>query len=131
MQIARMGGLAGTGAQGHSQGVVELGNVKLWGMSKQIAVESTFLGLQPRAQSHRCTLALSGGGLAWVKGQGQYLLVHIAPHLWRHLCLNSPASHCPASPSNALWALQVPTGGWSLDLSLGAGDNSRGISYSV
>lgn len=79
VQIARMGGLAGTGAQGHSQGVVRLGNVKLWRMSKQTAVESTFLGLQPRAQSHRCTLALSEGGLAWAEGQGQYLLVYCAP----------------------------------------------------
>lgn len=85
-------------------------------MSKQIPVESTFLGLQPRARTHQCALALSDGGPIWVKRKDQYLLVHTGSHLQRHLYLDSPASHCPASLSDALWAQQVPTGEWLLDL---------------
>ena len=61
--------------------------------------ESTFLGLQPRAQTQQCALALSGSGPVWEEGQDQYLLVYIGSHFQQHLCLDSPASHCPASLS--------------------------------
>lgn len=122
-----MWGLVGAGAQPTPWGGGELGNVKLWGMSKQIPVECTFLGLQPRARTHRCALALSGGGPIWAKGQDQYLLVHIGSHLQRHLCLDSPASHCPICLSNALWAQRVPTEGSHETWSPVDGENSVGF----
>lgn len=41
------------------------------------------------------------------KGQDQYLQVHIGFHFRQHLCLDSPASHCPESLSRGMLG---PTG---------------------
>lgn len=47
------------------------------------------------------------------KGQDQYLQVHIGFHFQQHLCLDSPASHCPASLSRGMLG---PTGQLPLGL---------------
>ena len=89
-------------------------------MSKQIPTESTFLSLQPRAQTHPCALALSGSGPVWARGRIHICWCTLGPTfssicVW--IALPPTAQHLLL---HILWAQQVPTGGWRVGIRLGA-----------
>lgn len=82
--------------------LVTLGNVKLGRMSKHMLLDIHIPQLAAWGPNPPIGPSIVQQWPGLVKGQDQYLQVHIGSHFQQHLCLDSPAFLCPASLSRGM-----------------------------